>query len=190
MAPAPPAPVVVSSPSYSAAEVAVIRAANDAAVKAEAEKAAAAKALADAKAAAEVAAKAVADKVAAEAAAVVKAAADKVEAQARAAAEVIVAAQEAKVAAAVVKAEAATVKPVVTKSGTKMTLDLPDKYYGKIVTIYVGNTVKGKTTYKKFDFFVLDKEDGTANITSKVKLVKGQVIRVNIGSTVVKSVKI
>ena len=129
-------------------------------------------------------------KVAAEAAAVVKAAADKVEAEARAAAEVIVAAQEAKVAAAVVKAAAASVKAVVSKSGTKITLDLPDKYYGKIVTIYVGTTVKGKTTYKKLDFFALDKEDGTATITSKVKLVKGQIVRVNVGSTVVKSVKI
>jgi hypothetical protein len=129
-------------------------------------------------------------KVAAEAAAVVKAAADKVEAEARAAAEVIVAAQEAKVAAAVVKAAAASVKAVVSKSGTKITLDLPDKYFGKIVTIYVGTTVKGKTTYKKLDYFALDTENGTASITSKVKLVKGQIIRVNVGSTVIKSVKI
>ncbi|MEN9906745.1 MAG: hypothetical protein RL475_943 [Actinomycetota bacterium] len=190
-APAPaPAPVAVSSPSYSAAEVAAIRAANAAALKADEEKAAATKALADAKAAAEVAAKIAADKVAAEAAAVVKAAADKVEAEARAAAEVIVAAQEAKVAAAVVKAAAASVKAVVSKSGTKITLDLPDKYLGKIVTIYVGTTVKGKTTYKKLDYFALDTLDGRASITSKVKLVKGQIIRVNVGSTVVKSVKI
>jgi hypothetical protein len=82
------------------------------------------------------------------------------------------------------------VKAVVSKSGTKMTLDLPDKYLGKIVTIYVGTTVKGKTTYRKIDFFALDTEDGTASITTKVKLVKGQIIRVNVGSTVVKSVKI
>jgi hypothetical protein len=190
-APAPaPAPVVVSSPSYSAAEVAAIRAANAAALKADEEKAAADKALADAKAAAEVAAKIAADKVAAEAAAVVKAAADKVEAEARAAAEVIVAAQEAKAAAAAVKAAAASVKAVVSKSGTKITLDLPDKYLGKIVTIYVGTTVKGKTTYRKLDYFALDTENGNASITSKVKLVKGQILRVNVGSTVVKSVKI
>jgi hypothetical protein len=171
--------------------VASVSAGPNPAAQAAADKIAADKAAAEAvvaAAAAEV--RAAEAKVAAEAAAVVKAAADKVEAEARAAAEVIVAAQEAKVAAAVVKAAATTVKPVVTKSGTKMTLDLPDKYYGKIVTIYVGTTVKGKTTYKKLDFFVLDKEDGTANITSKVKLVKGQVIRVNIGSKVVKSVKI
>ncbi|CAN2210738.1 SbsA, Ig-like domain containing protein [Candidatus Nanopelagicaceae bacterium] len=185
-----PAPVVVSSPSYSAAEVAAIRAANAAALKADEEKAAADKALAEAKAAAEAAAKVAADKVAAEAAAVVKAAADKVEAEARAAAEAVVKAEEEKVAAAVVKAAAVTVKAVVSKSGTKMTLDLPDKYFGKIVTIYVGTTVKGKTTYKKLDFFVLDTEDGRSSITSKVKLVKGQILRVNVGSTVIKSVKI
>ena len=78
---------------------------------------------------------------------------------------------------------------MVTKSGTKLTLDLPDKYYGKIVTVYVGTTVKGKTTYKKLDYFVLDKEDGTATFTSKVKLAKGQTIQVKVGSKVVKSVK-
>ena len=185
-----PAPVVVSTPSYSAAEVAAIRAANDAAAKAEAEKIAAAKAVADAKVAAEAAAKAAADKAALEKAAAEREAADKAAAEVRAAAEAVVKAEEARVAAAEAQAAAVTVKPVVTKSGTKLTLDLPDKYYGKIVTIYVGTTVKGKTTYKKLDFFVLDKEDGTANITSKVKLVRGQVIRVNVGSTVVKSVKI
>ena len=163
-----------------------------AAAKAAADKAAADKAAADKLAAADKAAadKVAADKVAAEKIAAEKAAVEKAETQARAAAEAVVKAEEAKVAAAVVKAAAVTVKPVVSKSGTKLTLDLPDKYYGKIVTVFVGTTVKGKTTYKKLDFFVLDKEDGTANITSKVKLVKGQVIRVNVGSTVVKSVKI
>ena len=190
-APAPaPAPVVVTSSGISAAEAAAIRAANEAAAKAEAEKIAAAKAVADAKVAAEAAAKAAADKLAAEKVAADKAAADKAEAEVRAAAEAVVKAEQEKFAAAEVKAAAVVVKPVVTKSGTKMTLDLPDKYYGKIVTIYVGTTVKGKTTYKKLDFFVLDKEDGTANITSKVKLVKGQTIQVKVGSTVVKSVKI
>ncbi|CAN1515199.1 hypothetical protein MCERE3_00974 [Candidatus Nanopelagicaceae bacterium] len=186
------APAVVAAATSSgdggAAAAAAAKAAADkaAADKAAADKLAAEKAVAD-KAAAD---KVAADKVAAEKIAVEKAAVEKAETEARAAAEAVVKAEEAKVAAAVVKAAAVTVKPVVSKSGTKLTLDLPDKYYGKIVTVYVGTTVKGKTTYKKLDFFVLDKEDGTANITSKVKLVKGQVIRVNVGSTVVKSVKI
>jgi putative transposon-encoded protein len=180
----------VSSPSYSAADAAAIRAANEAAAKAEAEKLAAAKAQADAKAAADAAAKAAAERVAREKAGAEKAAAEKVEAEARAAAEAIVKAEEAKVAAAEAKAAEVTVQPVVTKLGTKLTLDLPDKYYGKIVTVYVGTTVKGKTTYKKLDYFVLDKEDGTATISSKVKLAKGQTIRINVGKTVVKSLKV
>jgi hypothetical protein len=180
--------VVTNSGDGGAAAAAAAKAAADkaAADKAAADKLAAEKAVAD-KAAAD---KVAADKAAAEKAATEKAAVEKAEAQARAAAEAIVKAEEAKVAAAEVKAAAVVVKPVVTKSGTKMTLDLPDKYYGKIVTIYVGTTVKGKTTYKKLDFFVLDKEDGTANITSKVKLVKGQVIRVNVGRTVLQTLRV
>ncbi|CAN2210150.1 hypothetical protein MCEMRE239_00958 [Candidatus Nanopelagicaceae bacterium] len=179
--------VATSSGDGGAAAAAAARAAADkvAADKAAADKLSAEKALADNAAADKVAA----DKAAAEKIATEKVAAEKAETQARAAAEAIVKAEEAKVAAAEVKAAATVVKPVVTKSGTKLTLDLPDKYYGRIVTVYVGTTVKGKTTYKKLDYFVLDKEDGTATFTSKVKLAKGQTIQVKVGSTVVKSVK-
>ncbi len=184
-------PVIsASATSNSATESAAIRAANEAAAKAEAEKIAKAKAEADAKAAAEAAAKAAADKAALEKAAAEREAADKAAAEVRAAAEAVVKAEEVRAAAAEAKAAAVTVKPVVTKSGTKLTLDLPDKYYGKIVTIYVGTTVKGKTTYKKLDYFVLDKEDGTADITTKMKLKKGQTIQVKVGSKVVKSVRL
>jgi uncharacterized repeat protein (TIGR02059 family) len=185
-----PAPVVVSSSGISAAEAAAIRAANEAAEKAEAEKVAKAKAEADAKAAAEAAAKALADKAALEKAAAEKAAADKVEAERNAAAQAIVKAEEARVAAAEAKAAATDVKLSTSRTGLRLTLDLPDKYVGRIVTIYVGTTVKGKTTYKKLDFFALDKEDGTATISSKVKLTKGQVIRVNVGRTVLQTLRV
>jgi hypothetical protein len=179
-----------SSPGISVAEAAAIRAANEAAAKVEAEKLAAAKAAEEAKAALEAAAKAAADKAALEKAAEAKAAADKLEAERNEAAAAIVRAEEAKVAAAIAKAEAVTVRPVVTRSGLKLTLDLPDKYFGKIVTVYVGTTKNGRTTFKKLDFFALDKEDGTATISSKVKLAKGQIIRVNVGKTVVQSVRV
>ena len=99
-------------------------------------------------------------------------------------------AEEAKVAAAIAKAEAVTVRPVVTRSGLRLTLDLPDKYFSKIVTVFVGTTKNGRTTFRKLDFFALDKEDGTATISSKVKLAKGQIIRVNVGKTVVQSVRV
>ena len=111
----------------------------------------------------------------------------KAEADAKAAAEKVIADR---IAAAEAKAAAVIVNPVVTRSGTKFTLDLPDKYYGKIATVYVGTTVKGKTTYKKLNFFVLAKQDATATFTSKVKLVKGQTVQVRVGSAVIKSVKI
>ena len=78
---------------------------------------------------------------------------------------------------------------IIIMAGTTLTLDLPDKYYGKIVTVYVSTTVKGKITFKKLDYFVLDKKDGAATITSKIKLAKGQTIQVKVGSKVVKSVK-
>ncbi len=184
------APVVVASPGISAAEAAAIRAANEAAAKAEAEKVAKAKAEADAKAAAEAAAKAIADKAALEKASAEKAAADKVEAERNAAAQALVKAEEARVAAVEAKAAATNVKLSTGRSGLRLTLDLPDKYVGRIVTIYVGTTVKGKTTYKKLDFFALDKEDGTATISSKVKLTKGQVIRVNVGRTVLQTLRV
>jgi ATPase subunit of ABC transporter with duplicated ATPase domains len=179
----------ISSPSsgYSAAEAAAIRAANEAAAKAEAEKLAAAKAEADAKAAAEAAAKAAADKAAQEKAAAERAAADKIAAEERAAAEAIVKAEEARVAAAEAKAAASNVKVTSSKSGTKLTLDLADKYFGKIVTVYVGTKKNGKVTYRAIDYFAVDKEDGTASISTKVKLTKGQIIRVNVGKTVIKS---
>jgi hypothetical protein len=179
-----------SSSGTSAAEAAAIRAANEAAAKVEAEKAAAAKAAADAKAALDAAAKAAADKAALEKAAAERAAADKVEAERNAAAAAVVKAEEERLAALEVKAAATNVKAAVGKSGLKLTLDLPDKYVGKIVTIYVGTTKNGKTTFKKLDFFALDKEDGTATISSKVKLAKGQIIRVNVGKTVVQSVRV
>jgi septal ring-binding cell division protein DamX len=182
------APVAVSpSPGYSAAQAAAIRAANDAAAKAETEKLAAAKAEADAKAAAEAAAKAAADKAALEKAAAERAAADKIAAEERAAAEAIVKAEEARVAAAEAKAAASNVKVTSSKTGTKLTLDLADKYFGKIVTVFVGTKKNGKVTYRVLDYFAVDKEDGTASISTKVKLTKGQIIRVNVGKTVVKS---
>ncbi len=191
IAPAPaPAPVVVASPGISAAEAAAIRAANEAAAKAEAEKVAKVKAEADAKATAEAAAKALADKAALEKAAAEKAAADKVEAERNAAAQAIVEAEEARVAAVEAKAAATNVKLSTSRTGLRLTLDLPDKYVGKIVTIFVGTTVKGKTTFRKLDFFALDKEDGTATISSKVKLTKGQVIRVNVGRTVLQTLRV
>ncbi len=190
-APAPaPAPVVVSSPGISAAEEAAIRAANDAAAKLEAEKIAAAKVAADAKAALDAAAKAAADKVALEKAAAEKAIADRLETARNEAAAVIVKAEEARVAAVAAKAASATARVILSKTGFRLTLDLPDMYYGKIVTIYVGTTKNGKTTYKKLDFFALDKEDGIATISSRVKLAKGQIIRVNVGKTVVQSVRV
>jgi uncharacterized repeat protein (TIGR02059 family) len=188
-----PAPAPVASSSvmvsygYSAAEAAAIRAANEAAAKAEAEKLAAAKAEADAKAAAEAAAKAAADKAAQEKAAAAQAAADKIAAEERAAVEAVVKAEEARVAAAEAKAAASDVKVTSSKSGTKLTLDLADKYFGKIVTVYVGTKKNGKVTYRALDYFAVDKEDGTASISTKVKLTKGQIIRVNVGKTVVKS---
>ena len=176
-----------SSSGYSAAEAAAIRAANEAAAKAETEKLAAAKAVADAKAVAEAAAKAAADKAALEKVAAERAVADKIAAEERAVVEAAVKAEEAKVAAAVAKAAASDVKVSSSKSGTKLTLDLADKYYGKIVTVYVGTKKNGKVTYRAIDFFAVDKEDGTATISTKMKLAKGQIIRVNVGKTVVKS---
>ena len=172
-----PAPAVTSSPGISAAEAAAIRAANEAAAKAEAEKLAAAKANADAKAAAEAAAKAAADKAALEKAAAERAVAEKIAAEERAVVEAAVKAEEAKVAAAVAKAAASDVKVVSSKSGTKLTLDLADKYFGKIVTVYVGTKKNGKVTYRALDFFAVDKEDGTASISTKVKLTKGQIMQ-------------
>ena len=137
------------------------------------QKAAAAKAEADAAAKAKVEAAA---KAAAEAAAAAKASADKLAAD--------------QVAAVQRKAAAVVVVPAVTKSGTKLALDLPDKYYGQIVTIYLGTTVKGKTTFKKLDFFVLDKLDATATVTSKVKLAKDQIIQVKLGSLAIYTAKV
>jgi hypothetical protein len=168
------------------AAAAAEKAKSDAAAKLESDRLAAEKAVAD-KLTAE---KAAAEKAALEKVAAEKEAADKAAAEVRAAAEAVVKAEEARVAAAEAKAAAVEVMPVATKSGTKITLDLPDKYYGKIVTIYVGTTVKGKTAYKKLDYFVLDKEDGTAEFSTMMKLKKGQTIQVKVGSKVVKSVRL
>jgi hypothetical protein len=119
-----------------------------------------------------------------------KVVADKVAADARAAEEVVIEAQRASAALAVTKAAASRIKLKTNKTGFRLNLNLPDKHYGQIVNIYVGTTKNGKTTYKKLDFFVLENEDATAKFSSKVKLVKGQIVRVNVGKTVVRSIKV
>ena len=150
-----------------------------AAEKAAAEKAATeAKAAADKiaaeKAAAEAAARAI-ERAAAEAAAALQAEAD---AKAAAEAQAIVVAAEKKAAANKVVIS----KP--TKSGTKINLDLADKYYGAIAYVEVGTKVKGVWKYTTLDYFVIATEDGTVSISTKKKFAKGQNLRVRVGKTV------
>jgi hypothetical protein len=176
-------PVVVTPTGPSEAELAAAAAARAAVAKAEADKLAAEKVIADAKLAAEAAvaaaAKEAADKVAAE-----KANAERVAAEAVATAKA-----EAK-ALAKAKAAANTVKISSAVSGTKLSLNLADKYYGEIVQIYVGTTRNGKTTYVLVDDVVMEKENGAASITIKRKLSKGQVLRFNAGKKVITSIKV
>ncbi|CAN2209350.1 Fibronectin type III [Candidatus Nanopelagicaceae bacterium] len=179
-----PAAAPVNPPSGpSAAELAAAAAARAAAAKAAADKLAAEKVIADAKLAAEAAvaaaAKEAADKVAAE-----KANAERVAAEAVATAKA-----EAK-ARAKAKAAANTVKISSSASGTKLSLNLADKYYGEIVQIYVGTTRNGKTTFVLVDDVVMEKENGAASITIKRKLSKGQVLRFNAGKKVITSIKV
>jgi hypothetical protein len=154
-----------------------------AADKLAAEMAAAAK-LAAEKAAAEAAAKALVDKLAAEKlAAEAKAAADKLaaEAAAKAAEE---AAAEAAIVAAEKKAAANTVKISSSTKATKLTLDLADKYWGRIAYVQVVTKTKTGTKTTTLDYFVIDNEQGTASISVK-KLAKGQKLQVRIGKTIV-----
>ena len=163
-----------------------------AAAKAAEEKAAADKLIAD-KLAAE--AKAIADKKAAEEAAIEAAAA----AEARAAAAKVAAAlaeAEAKMAAeaaAIVEAaekKAAATKVVIskpTKSGTKINLDLADKYYGMIAYLEVGTKVKGVWKYSVVDYFVITTEDATVAIATKRTFTKGQLLRVRVGKQILYS---
>jgi len=173
---------VVSAP-VDTTDYAAIAAANAkvAADKLAAEKAAAEKAIADAKAAAE---KAEAD---------AKAAAEKAIADAKAAAEAAVKAAEEKaaeeaaaavVAAAEKKAAANTVKIASSSKSTKLTLNLADKYYGRIAYVQVVTKTKTGVKTTTLDYFVIENEDGTANITVK-KLAKGQKLQVRIGKTIV-----
>jgi ATPase subunit of ABC transporter with duplicated ATPase domains len=177
------APVVTPTVDY-AAVAAAQAAAKAAADKLAAEKAAAEKAATEAKAAAD---KIAAEKAAAEAAAraIERAAAEaaaalQAEADAKAAAEAqaIVVAAEKKAAANKVVIS----KP--TKSGTKINLDLADKYYGAIAYVEVGTKVKGVWKYTTLDYFVIATEDGTVSISTKKKFAKGQNLRVRVGKTV------
>ena len=76
------------------------------------------------------------------------------------------------------------------KSGTKISLDLADAYYGKIAYVYLGTTKHGITRYVLLDHFAMAIEDATASFLTKVKLAKGQVIRVSIGKVAVKNLTI
>ncbi|CAB4573599.1 unannotated protein [freshwater metagenome] len=143
-----------------------------------ADKAAADKVIAD-KAAAD---KVAADKVIADKAAADKAAADKVVADAKAQAEADAAAA---VAAAEKRASTNTVKINNSSAkSTRLSINLADKYYGEMV--YVEVRTKTKTGYKTtvVDSFALENEDGTVSITTK-KLLKGQILRVRVGETIV-----
>jgi hypothetical protein len=177
--PAPaPAPTLVPTVDWVAIERAL------AAEKAAAEKLAADKLTAE-KAAAE--AKVAAEKLAAEKAlAEAKAAAEaKALAEAQAAAEQKAAEEAAAVvAAAEKKAAASTVKLISSSKSTNIKLDLADRYYGRIA--YVQLVTKTKTGVKTttLDYFVIENEDGTADIKLK-KLAKGQKLQVRIGKTIV-----
>ena len=117
--------------------------------------------IADAKAAAEAAAKAAEEKAAEEVAAAV-------------------------VAAAVKKAAANSVKISSSSKATKLTLDLADKYYGRIAYVQVVTKTKTGVKTTTLDYFVIDNEEGIANISVK-KLAKGEKLQVRIGKTIVYS---
>jgi len=162
-----------------AAAQAVVKAAAD---KVAADKLLAEKATADAKAAAEklAAEKKIADeKAAAEAAA--KAAEEKL------AQEKVIAAEQAAVAAekaAAEKAAANTVEIVPTAKVTKISMDLADSYFGSVAYIQLVTKTGSRVRTTTLDYFVVDREDGTANISVK-KLLKGQRLQVRIGKTIV-----
>ena len=189
--PAPPAPTVDNAVVFDWADIsrkaAADAAAAQAVVKAAADKAAAdkllaEKATADAKAAAEklAAEKKLADeKAAAEAAA--KAAEEKL------AQEKVIAAEQAAVAAAKAAAAVAaanTVEIVPTANATKISLDLADRYFGRVA--YVELVTKTRTGLRTttLDYFVVDREDGKATLSVR-KLLKGQKIQVRIGKSIV-----
>jgi hypothetical protein len=189
--PAPPAPTVGNAVVFDWAEVsrkaAADAAAAQAVVKAAADKVAAdkllaEKATADAKAAAEklAAEKKIADeKAAAEAAA--KAAEEKL------AQEKVIAAEQAAVAAekaAAEKAAANTIEIVSTARTTKISVDLADSYFGSVAYIQLVTKTGSRVRTTTLDYFVVDREDGTANISVK-KLLKGQRLQVRIGKTIV-----
>jgi hypothetical protein len=178
----PPAEPTIDYAAIAAAQTAAKAAAD----KAAADKLLADKAAADAKAAADklAADKLIADaKAAAEAlaAAVVKAAEEKL------AQDKAVAAEQAAVAAvraAAAKAAANTVQLVSSATRTRISLDLADVYYGRIAYVQVVTKTKTGTRTTTLDFFVVDREDGKANISIK-KLLKGQKLQVRIGKTLV-----
>lgn len=153
-----------------------IRLANE---KAAAEKAAAEKAAADA---------AAAQKLAEEKAAAERAAAAKADAEAKA----LLAAEEQKKAdaeaairaKAEAKAAANTGKVQTFSKSTKITLDLADMYYGQIAFVELVTKVKGRTKITVLDYFVINKENGTATSIVK-KLAKGQRIQVRVGTKIV-----
>jgi type II secretory pathway pseudopilin PulG len=161
-----------------------------AAAKAAADKAAADKAAADKLAAEKAAAeKAAADKLAAEKAAAEKAAALAAQAlaEAKAAAEAKeAAAQAAAVAAAQKKAAANTGKLVNSAKGTRIKLDLADKYWTRLVYVEVIAKTKTGTRTTVLDYFFLDTEDGTVDLTVR-KLKKGEKLQVRVGKTVLYS---
>jgi hypothetical protein len=69
-------------------------------------------------------------------------------------------------------------------------MDLADNYFGFIGYVYLGTTKAGVTTYKEFDFFLVENENGKLSFTTKAKIVKGQKIRIVISDKVVKTITV
>ena len=172
-----------SEPTVDYAAIAAAQAAAKAAAdKAAADKLLAEKAAADAKVAAE---KLAAEKVAADAKAVVEAAAKA--AEEKLAQEKVIATEQAAVAAvraAAEKAAANTVKIVPTAKATRISIDLADRYYGRVAYVQLVTKTKTGVRTTTLDYFVIDSEDGKTNI-SVGKLLKGQRLQVRIGKTIV-----
>jgi hypothetical protein len=179
----PVAPVTASDVAQLVANEAARQASENAATEKVAadKKAAADKLIAD-KAAAD---KLVADKAAADAAAV-KAASDKLVAD-KAAADS--AAEEADIAQAEATASKLSMTVTVNKTGTKIVIDLPDIYSGKVATVNVGTKKNGKTTYKALASFKAG-DDGKKTISTKTKLAKGQLVQLKIGKLILKTVTV